>query len=598
LSQVPTDRPILKWAVISMACLFGLTALSQIKLQTWEQVRTLKLASDSKRFEFTSHDIARRGSILGSDDKPLAQDEKSFALTVKFKKVPHSDAFFLELAQATGIPASEFSTLAAQDGQKTKSWLEPMPSDRYKAIMDLRKRWRADGISLAPTGQRTYPLGDAASCFVGVIKNYKEGTVHTGFERSMDASLTGKDGLRIGLTDRNGAFLPMRMDRASVLKRDGEDVVLTIDTDLQALASESIKSTVEENKADYGVALAMDPKTGEILAMANWPSFDPNASTASQGQFGFNPAYMAQLEPGSMFKILTLAKGLDEGAVNLNDSIYCSGEWHPTPTSIIHCDKHHGTRAHGQVSTLDAIARSCNVSAAIWATHVGRDNFIKFIRDLKVTYPTQLGLPGERRGNVDYADYAQKLQLACWGFGQSITCTPVGLLGGFGMIGNDGIRVEPRILRRVGSKIYKTEPGTQVVKPETAHTVMKCMEAVIQSDEGTGAKLRIPGYRLAGKTGTAERVGKGEHGYVSNFVGFVPAQNPKALILVMVSNPKGIKYYGADVAGPVFSQLAKAVIRHYNIPPTESISTKIAAKPSKSTQEPSTKPFDKEAATP
>lgn len=581
-----------------MATLFGITAFSQLKLQTWEQSHTLQLATDSKRFDFTFHDRARRGAILGSDDKPMAQDEQSYALTVKFNKVPHSDAFFMELAQATGIPASEFSTLSAQDSKKSKAWLTPVPSDQYKTIMDLRKRWRADGLSLAATGQRTYPLGDAASCLVGVIKEYKEGTVHTGLEKSMDPYLAGKNGLRIGLTDRFGAFLPMRMDKATVPRKDGADVVLTIDTDLQTLAAQAIKTAVESNKADNGVALVMNPKTGEILAMANWPSFDPNATAANQGAFGFNPCYMSQLEPGSMFKILTLAKGLDDGKVSLNDTIYCSGEWHPTPTTTIHCDKHHGTRAHGQVGTVDAIARSCNVSAAIWATHVGRDRFLDFIRSLGLTKKSKLGLPGERNGNVNYAEYAQKLQLATLGFGQSITCTPVGLLGAFGMIGNNGMRVEPRIIRRIGSDIVKSEPGVQVVKPETANIVMQCMEAVIQSGEGTGAKLRIPGYRMAGKTGTAEKVGKHEHGYVSNFCGFVPAPNPKALILVMVDNPQGQKYYGADVAGPVFSEIAKAVIRKFNIPPTEPISAKPQHRISASEIEASTEADRQEAAKP
>lgn len=557
-----------------MGGLFALTALSQTKLQTLEQGSTLKLARDSKRFDFTHTDYARRGSILASDDKPLAEDEQSYALTLRPDKVPHSDAFFMELALATGIPASEFSTLSEDDPKKLKSWLEPVAGDRYKAIMDLRKRWRADGLSLTATGERTYPLGDAAACFVGVVKNYKVGTVRSGLERSKNDVLTGKNGLRVGLTDRFGAFLPMRMGKGSTPKKDGQDVVLTIDSDLQNFAAEAIKASVISNKADSGIAIVMNPKTGDILAMANWPSFDPNASTGDQGKFGFNPNYMKQLEPGSMFKILTVAKGLDSGKVKLGDTLYCSGEWHPTSSSTIHCDKHHGTRAHGEVTTIDAIARSCNVSAAIWATHIGRDSFFDYIRSLKLTEQTHLGLPYERAGNVNYNEYAQKLQLATLGFGQSITCTPVGLIAAIGMLGNDGVRMDPRLIRRVGADVIPPAKGQRIVKPETARAVMECMEAVIQSGEGTGAKLRIPGYIMAGKTGTAQKVGKKEHGYVSNFVGFVPAPNPKAVILVMVDNPKGKAYYGADVAGPVYQEIAKAVIRHYNIPPTRPLSDK------------------------
>ena len=596
-----------------MGGLFLLTAYSQVKLQTWEKKSTLKSARDSNRYDLTYRDLARRGGIFSSDGKPLAQDDESYALTINFDKIPHSDAFFMELSEATGLPASDFAALA-ETPKESKTWLDPVAGSRYKAVMALKKRWRADGLSLKLTGERTYPLGDAASCMVGVIREYKErdldpklvttmdkvlgvdassfiqllvnnrdGRVYTGLERSMNKNLSGTDGVKVGLTDRNGAFLPMRMEEGSIPKSDGKDVVLTIDSDLQTFATESLRKAVEVNKAENGVALVMNPKTGELLAMANWPSFDPNANAGKQGKFGFNPAYMAQLEPGSTFKILTLAKGLDVGKVNMNDSINCEGEWHPTPKSRIRCDSHHGNRAHGTVTAERAIAKSCNVSAAIWASRVGREDFLDYIRKLGITKRSKLQIPGELHGGLDYADPAHQLQLALFGFGQAITCTPVGLIGAFGMLGNNGIRVEPRILSRIGNEIQKTEPGTPIVKPETAQKVMDCMTAVIESDEGTGAKLRIPGYKLAGKTGTAEKVGKGEKGYVSNFVGFVPAKDPKAVILVMINHPQNGAYYGAAVAGPVFQQIAKAVIRHYAIPPTEPIVA--PSKASKSTKQ-------------
>ena len=563
-----------------MGCLFGLTAFSQIKLQTWEQARTVKYARDSKRYDLTYKDKARRGGIYSSDGKPLAQDDESYALTINFEKVPHSDAFFMELSEATGLPASDFAALSSI-AKDSKTWLDPVPGSRYKGVMALKKRWRADGLSLKLTGQRAYPLGSSASCLIGVIRDYKEGKVHTGVERSMNRQLSGTDGLKVGLTDRAGAFLPMRMEAGSIPRVDGKDVVLTLDSDLQLLASDSIKKAVETYKADNGVALVMDPKNGDILAMANWPSFDPSG-TSKQGQFGYNPAYMAQLEPGSTFKILTLAKGLDSGKVSMNDVINCAGEWHPTPKTRIRCDSHHGNRAHGPVSPEGAIERSCNVSAAIWASKVGREDFLQYVRDLGLTRRTHLQVPGEAHGGLDYDDPAQYLQLANIGFGQALTCTPVGLIGAFGMLGNHGVRVEPRLICRVGSEIKKPDAGKSIVSSATADKVMQCMTAVIENEHGTGAKLRIPGYKLAGKTGTAQKVNKNEKGYVSNFVGFVPAQNPRAVILVMVNHPTKGAYYGAEVAGPVFQQIAKAVIRHYNIPPTEPVKQAKPAIPARS----------------
>lgn len=559
-----------------MGGLFLLTAYSQIKLQTWERPGTLTLAKESKRYDLHFEDRARRGAIYTSDGKPLAQDDESYALNINFELVPHSDAFYLELAEATGLPASEFSELS-DTSKQTKSWLESIPGSRYKAVMALKSRWRADGLSLKLTGQRSYPLGISAASLVGVIKDFKKdkknpkGKVYTGVERSMNNQLTGVNGLKVGLTDKTGAFLPMRMESESTPRVDGKDVVLTIDSDLQVFATEALRKAVELNKADNGVALVMNPKTGEMLAMANWPSFDPSASASNQGAIGFNPAYMAQLEPGSTFKILTLAKALDAGKVSMSEIINCQGEWHPTPSTTIHCDSHHGNRAHGSISPERAISKSCNVSAAIWATRLGRDTFLDYIRSLGLTRRSNLHVPGELHGGLNYDEPAHLLQLATFGFGQSVTCTPVGLIGAFGMLGNKGVRMEPRLLSRVGSSVKTSGPGQVIVRPETAAKVIECMTSVIEKDEGTGAKLRIPGYKLAGKTGTAEKVNKTEKGYVSNFVGFVPAQDPKAVILVMVNNPKNGIYYGAAVAGPVFQQIAKAVIRHYNIPPTEPI---------------------------
>ena len=588
MSQLTDDNKSFKLAAFCLGGLFVGAVYSQVKLQTWERPGTFKLAKDSHKLVFNEPEPARRGAILAADAKPLAEDEESYGLTVVFKAVPHCDAFYLELAEATGIPAGEFESLA-DSGVKKQSWLDPISGDRHAAVEAIKKKWRANGIALTPAGRRTYPLGSGAAGFVGVIREYagaKKGevkVVRTGLEKSLNAELSGVNGHKVGLTDRNGDFLPMRLGKGNIERRDGKDVELTIDRDVQTVASDSLKLAVESHHADYGVAMVMNPKTGEILAMANWPSFEPNDPTASQGNFGFNPAYMAQLEPGSMFKVLTLAKGIDDGKIKLTDSINCAGEWHPTETSKpIHCDSHHGNRAHGTITTIDAIARSCNVSAAIWACRIGRQPMFDFIDKLhlvalskarKDLYLSTLDLPGELHGLLRRNEYAERLQLATIGFGQSITCTPTDLLGAFGMIGNNGFRAQPHLIAKIGGSPVVLPKPSQIVQPETADAVLKCMEMVIQSDEGTGKKLSIPGYRMAGKTGTAQKVGKGQHGYVSNFVGFVPAQDPKAVIRVMVNNPKLGGYYGADVAGPVFHQLARSVIRHYNIPPTEPITS-------------------------
>jgi cell division protein FtsI/penicillin-binding protein 2 len=275
---------------------------------------------------------------------------------------------------------------------------------------------------------------------------------------------------------------------------------------------------------------------------------------------------MAQLEPGSTFKILTLAKALDAGKVKMTDTIMCRGEFHPTESSTVHCDAHHGNRAHGLLDPIKAIAKSCNVCAGMWALKVGREDMIEYVEDLGLLEKTQIGVPGEVHGLFRRDEYAKILQTAHVGFGQSITATPLALTSAFSMLANDGVRMQPRLIKKIGTQDMPIAKGKKIVSAEVAHQVEEAMEAVIESDAGTGKTLRVPGYRLGGKTGTAEKVGSKPRGYVSNFIGFVPVEQPRAVIMVMVNNPK-VGYYGAVVAGPPFKTMAENVIRRMNIPP-------------------------------
>lgn len=556
------DRSVaLGWG---MGALFVVAAASQAKVQLVDAKAILRRAQDSHRFATTRTELAKRGRILSRDGKALATESDSYQLVVEFEKVPHSDAFFVDLSSATGIPASEFSQLA-DAGVRSKTWSQMLTPAQQAEIQAIKTRWRANGVSTGSTGQRDYPLGSAASCVVGIYGSVSK----LGLELTQDEILRGKNGKTVGLIDRSGAFLPTRVSDESQPKADGKDITLTIDSDLQTLATSEVKQAVETNKADKGAAIVYDPKTGDILAMANWPSFDPDGG-GSGPVSDYNPSTMARLEPGSMFKILTLAEALDTRAISPNWTGVCNGEMALGP-KIIHCDSHHGNRAHGNVDTTKAIAVSCNISAAKWALRIQREPFRKFLRALGLFKEPGLGLPNELPGNYFWDDAAEQLQLAINGFGQAMNVTPVRLASAFGMIANKGLRVEPRLIKRIGNQEQPIQPAGQVVSPETADEVLKCMEAVIESDSGTGKTLRIPGYRLGGKTGTAQKIGKGVKGYVSNFIGFVPADDPKVAILVMIDNPKGALYYGAAVAGPVFKHLAQAVIRRYAIPPSDPI---------------------------
>lgn len=562
-----------KWG---MGALFTVAALSQAKVQVVDRNATLQRAKESNRFTLTHEEVAKRGSILSSDGKVLAQDDDSYQLVVDFRKVPHSDAFFLDLSDATGISATEFSQLAANPDVKSRTWLEPVTQEQARKLALVRQRWRADGLSAKSARVRSYPLAEAAAGIVGMVRS---GVPLSGLEVSQEKTLAGIDGQTVGQVDRTGAFLPMRLDESTKAKIDGKPIELTIDSELQQAALASVRQSVDKFKADRGVAIIISPKTGEILAMANWPTFNPREydAAATGPTSDLNPATSAILEPGSTFKILTLAEALNTGHTTMTEIFHCGGVL-AVGNKSVHCDSHHGNRAHGTEDASKAIAKSCNVVAATWALRIGRPAFLKYIESLGLLEKPELGLPLEARGQFNYKEYAQKLQLANVGFGQSINVTPVALASAFSMLGNDGIRMKPFLIHKIGNTVTQPQAMARSVSSESAAEVMQCMEAVIESDAGTGKTLRIPGYRLAGKTGTAQKINKKSGGgYVSNFVGFVPARNPKALILVMIDHPKSGVYYGASVAGPVFLDLAKSVIRRYMIPPDSTALSSVPA---------------------
>ena len=574
---------------------FVAAAYSQVKLQTVERQGTLKLAKAAHRYIQTVQERARRGSILAADGRPLAKDEDAYDLTVDFSACPHSPAFWLDVSAATGVAATELEEAAAS-GSERRAWVGAVAASERTQLAEVCAKWRADGVSAGWSGRRDYPLAEAASSLVGVIrpkglaiksddhrwrsmvdeygvpkKGYFLRDLVTGVEAGKNDELVGQNGEVEGLTDRHGLFMASRGSRTIHEREDGKDVRLTIVPELQVAATAAIRRQVEAVNAKSGVALIMDPKTGDLLAMANWPASAPYRPDGTENPLkdssgGGNPCYMSVLEPGSMFKILTLAKCLDVAPAVAHSHIMCTSHWQ-VGKKVIGCDD---GRAHGNVDARLAIAKSCNIAAGHWALAIGHDPFLEFLEDAGLRWRTKLGLPGESAALFPTSKDAPVLTTAVVGFGQSINCTPVQLIGAFSSIGNGGVRMEPRVFAKVGNADVPREAGKRLFSEAAAAETLSDMEAVM-SPIGTGRSLQIPGYRLAGKSGTAQKLGKKQHGHVSNFIGFLPAQDPKVSILVMVNEPVGARYHGAALAGVAWKEIAEAVIQHDHIKPTEPI---------------------------
>lgn len=560
------NRPRLVWANRAI----GLAFLSAVGSQLWVQVANasgiVEKARLAKRFDGKVLEHAQRGAILASDGTALARDDDSCVLGINFQKVPNSPGFFAALSAAVGISAAELSQMAA-NAAGFRDWRNPVTPEQVKRIRQVQLDWKADGISLARPDIRVYPLGEAAANLVGYVRDEDGGV--SAIEGRYNEQLKGSDGELSGLKDRNGELLPMRMSPGSKPRLDGSTIELTIVPELQTAAYEAVKRTAMANGATTGSAVIISPVTGDILAMASWPSFDPNSLTAFRGSaektIFRNPCVTDAFEPGSTLKVLTLAKALDDKKWGPEQIFTCRGTMTVGKKSF-GCDRSHNGGVHGTIDPEHAIGESCNLAAAQWAMKVGYEPWIDYMKQLGLLAVPNVGLPAEQPALFKRTTWAPDLQLATLGFGQSISVSPLALCNSFALLGNGGVRMRPRLIKSIGSQTVVVEEAGQIVSKESADVVLRYMQSVFDKPYGTGKTLRIPGYSLAGKTGTAQKHNKRGAGYVSNFVGFVPAKAPKAVVLVMIDDPKK-QYYGAAVAGPAFREIAEELIRHFEISP-------------------------------
>jgi cell division protein FtsI/penicillin-binding protein 2 len=480
------------------------------------------------------------------------------------------------LSLATGIPAAELLDFVSRS-KSADDWGTLIDSSQAAEVNRIRSRYSADFVWTRPAKEREYALGEYFAPVVGFVV---KGEGRTGIERWMNHALKGREGSVAGVKDGDGRFLPWLMRKTNSRPAlDGDDVVLTIDPDLQIAAMESVARATAMHRADHGVAIVMDPQTGDVLALATAPSFDPEDPFPAFADFAsgkrsspeINPAVSFMFEPGSIFKMFTIALGLEAGVIKNGETITCSGT-KDFSVKTMSCAGDSGPKAHGVVGVTKCLVVSCNISAATWGVRIGFDRYYATVEKLGLLQASGISLSPEARGVMRKNDANRTIQMANVGFGQSITGTPVGLASAFTCFANDGVRVAPRLVKRIGETEQPRSDSTRVFSREVANQLLEMSEEVVHSPAGTGYSLRIPGYTLAGKTGTAQKrdpkTGLVRSGmYISSFVGYFPAKNPRAVVLVMIDNPKSGHYYGGRVAGPVYQEIVQSLIRKWKVPP-------------------------------
>ncbi|MFK0107739.1 peptidoglycan D,D-transpeptidase FtsI family protein [Streptomyces sp. NPDC091217] len=430
------------------------------------------------------------------------------------------------------------------------------------------------GVFADPSSQRVYPNGDLAAGILGWVN--AEGKGSGGIERMLDKQLTGKDG-KIRYAQSGGREVPTAGSTETPAV-PGSDVELTIDRDIQWAAQNAITEQVKKSKADRGYVVVQDTRTGQILAMANSPGFDPNdLSTADSADMG-NAALQDAYEPGSTAKVMSMAAVLQENVATPLTRVVVPNRLHRGDRSFKD-DVDHDT---WYLTLNGVLAKSSNIGTILAAGQLGRTQeqtnqiLYSYLRKFGIGSYTGLGFPGETRGILAAPGKWSTSQQYTIPFGQGFSINAMQAASVYSTIANGGVRVDPTLVRGTKDADGRFTPAaqprkTRVVSEKTAKTLAEMLESVVDDEQGTGAKAAIPGYNVAGKTGTANRVDPATgryRGYTSSFAGFAPADNPRITVYCAIQNATSGSYFGGQICGPIYKQVMEFALKTLQIPPT------------------------------
>jgi cell division protein FtsI (penicillin-binding protein 3) len=432
--------------------------------------------------------------------------------------------------------------------------------------VDLQKaqeieKLKLPGIGTLPDSRRIYPQGDLAAQVIGTVGIDNQGL--TGIEASEDELLHGTDGEREVVRDALGDELERNTVEGA---QTGADLKLTIDANLQAETEKVLAGIGSTYQPEGATAIVMDPRSSEVLAMANWPTFDPSDPGDAAPNELANMATGFNYEPGSTFKAFTVAGALQEGLVTPSTPF----ELPPTiqVADRVIGESHEGV-GYGTLSVADILKYSSNVGAVKIGLELGANKFDRWIRTFGFGEPTGVDFPGEERGIVIPVDDYSGSTMGNLPIGQGLSVTPMQMAAAYSAIANGGVLRTPRLLLSEDGDRISPDAGSRVISRKYSEELRNMLEGVL-APGGTASEVQVPGYTLAGKTGTAQKVVDGTYSdtqFVASFVGFAPADDPQLLVAIVVDDPKG-DYYGGTVAAPAFGKIAKYALPYLGIPPS------------------------------
>ncbi|MCY0880177.1 MAG: penicillin-binding transpeptidase domain-containing protein [Firmicutes bacterium] len=566
------DRPplMLKRRNFVVLVAFGLfDLLIGSRLVTIQGLASPKLRELADDIHFRSVPLAPfRGNIVDREGRLLAGSHHAYsvyAIPAQTRLARQSESILL----ASILNLSQNRVLKRLSRRQGFVWIKRRIS---RAELETLKSQLASlpGVHLVTETARYYPEGELAAGVLGFTGIDNQGLA--GVELVYNRYLEGKPGAIEEEYDAHGQTL--RFSRQRIIpSTEGDTLKLTLDENIQWMAERAAQHALLTTGGKAVMVTVMHPKTGGILAMAQRPTYNPNHFRDYEPRRYRVLAVSDAIPPGSIFKPVTLATALEAGTTSPNAGFWCPG-FKVVLGRRVNCWRPQG---HGAESLADVVKNSCNVGFMDLGLGLGVDRFYQGLETFGLTHRTGIDLPGEALGIIPLKGRVTALDLAIMAFGQTLTVTPIALLAAVNAIANGGEWMRPHVARDILApdgrvvKTFEHEMPRRVISPRVASLVQEMMAGVVQY--GTGKLAQVPGYRVAGKTGTAQKVvgGRVERGvYISSFIGFAPVPHPVATILVSVDEPQGA-FYGGQVAAPVFGRLMRDILRYWKVPPTEPI---------------------------
>lgn len=519
---------------------------------------------------------ADRGRILDRHGKVIAGNVTTSSLVLIPNQIKNKDEVSKNLAEVLGVSYDEMYKHVSKKVSIER--VHPEGRDLSYEISEKINNFKYDGVYLLKETERYYPYKETLSHVIGYVGIDNQGL--SGLELLYDKYLTGTNGSIKYFSDGKGKKLVL--PEIYETPTPGMDINLTIDLDLQLILENELTNAEKKYNVEGAIGIVMDPKTGEILAMSNRPTFDPtNYQNYSIETINRNLAIWSSYEPGSTFKILTVAAAVNEGKINLFEDTYFDTGSIRVDGGVLHCWKHKG---HGQQTFLEVIENSCNPGFVVMGNKLGKETLFDYIYRFGFGKKTGIDLNGEGKGILFDLEKVGPLELATTSFGQGVSVTALQQVEAVSAIINNGNMYTPFVVKSIsdyetGTIIKETKPnlkGKNLIKKESSKLVRYALESVVAN--GSGHNAYIEGYRIGGKTGTAQKVGQdGKYmvgNYILSFIGFMPADDPKYVVYIALDGAKGVTQYGGTASAPIAKNIFNGIINLYDLKESKDVMPK------------------------